>query len=177
MQASSIRTILSGIKHHYISNYIDIDLNDPYLSLLMKSIRSCGQKTGCPQNAVRLTHLHKILSATEQLFDMKIAVQVIAIISLASLAMLRPSELLYSSSTPQHQLKWYSVSIKSNQVKLIFSSFKHSNDIAFVKIQRQSQEVCPWFFSSDYLRSSPTADLNDCIPSSTATLIIDFIDV
>ena len=115
MQASSIRTILSGIKHHYISNYIDINLNDPHLSLLMKGIqRSCGQKTGRPQNAVRMTHLHKILSATEQLFDMKIAVQVIAIISLASFAMLRPSELSYSSSTPQHQLKWYSVSIKSN---------------------------------------------------------------
>ena len=170
MQASSIRTILSGIKHHCISNSIDINLNDPRLSLLMKGIqRSCGQKTGRPKNAVRMTHLQKILSATVQLFDAKIAVQVRAMFSLAFFAMLRPSELSYSSSTPQHQLKRSSVSIKSNCVKLTFSSFKHSTDIAIVKIQRQSPEVCPWFFLSDYLRSSPTANLNDPLfPSSTA---------
>lgn len=176
MQSGSIRSILSGIRHYCISHSIDLNFGNPRLALILKGIqRSNSRQQNRPKNAVRIHHLKRICSAASVIFDSDLACKVKAIFTLAFFAMLRPSEVAHTATTPQHQLKRSSIIMKANSVKIKFSSFKHSQGDCTVKILPQSFEVCPWRHLQEYLVRTGCKAINDplfdCSVNEAASLL------
>ena len=163
IQAKSIKSTLSGIRHHCDINYIDFHHNTPRISMMLRGIaRSCIKSTR-PKNAVRISHLKKICNSAAVLFETKVAVTLRSLFTMAFFAMLRPSEMLHAPSSPQHQLKRSSVMMKRDKIKLTFDSYKHSDGAVSIHIQRMDCDilVCPWRLLNCYLSQYVS---NDCDP-------------
>ena len=160
IKPNSIRSTLSGIRHHCNINSIKFEHNTPRIAMMLRGVGRSAETSTRSKNALRIRHLQKMCNATVQLFEHKIATMLRSLFTLSFFAMLRPSEMLYTSTSPQHQLQRSAVRLKQDKVKLTFSSYKHSDGPVTINIGRQDCGVCPVRMLTDYL-SQFQGDAND----------------
>ena len=143
INVSSIQSMLSALRHYCRSNSIDITFDPHRLSLLLRGIRQT-QTQNCRQtNAVKLSHLTRMISSATAMFDRRLSLLPKAMFSQAFYGLLRPSEMYLSLASPNHRLLRSDIILKQNSVK--FRSYKHSLRPVEIKLQRQGQHItCRW---------------------------------
>jgi integrase len=78
--------------------------------------------------------------------------------TLAFFAMLRPSELVQSPASPQHQLQREDIVLQSKNLEIHFQLFKHSSKPVTVKIPKIKQSItCPWTNVRAYIAQQSTS--------------------
>lgn len=153
LKAGSIRSQLSALRHFCEKKSIPVAFQTPRLNMILKGIHrsNCAQpRIARPKNAVRIHHLKQMCATAIKIFDSRLATLVQSLFSLAFFGLLRPSEMCGARATPHHQLKRSSVRLRSNYVKLRFTSFKHSQEEVTINIQQQQREVCPYRLLMNY---------------------------
>ena len=98
IKSNSIRSTLSGIRHHCNINSIKFEHNTPRIAMMLRGVGRSAETSTRSKNALRIRHLQKMCNATVQLFEHKIATMLRSLFTLSFFAMLRPSEMLYTST-------------------------------------------------------------------------------
>ena len=154
INVSSIQSTLSALRHYCRSNSIDITFDTDRLSLLLRGIRQTQTPNCRPTNAVKLSHLTRIILSAAAMFDQRLSLLLKAMFSLAFYGLLRPSEMCLSQASPNHRLLRSDVILKQNSLRVKFRSYKHSLRPVEIKVQRQGQQItCPWLHMNNYLCS------------------------
>lgn len=149
---SSIQSTLSALRFHCRSNDIHITFDTARLALLLKGIKRTQIPKLRATNAVKLSHLTRLMSAASTIFDYKTGVLVRAMFSMAFFGLLRPSEMALSTVSPNNRLLRSDVLLKQKSIRIRFRSYKHSTKPVVVNIPRQDRlDICPWVQLNNYL--------------------------